>query len=545
MLWNENAERIINISRANIAGPLVNVTDETYPSWLKGLFSLMHTRFLRLGYKHPPLPPDMQRVLKLVDTAMQKVEGSRPLNVVIVGGSIAQGYHSCQDPFTHVLSQNWVGCKWPFQLQKLCDDFLGKGVVRVVNLAVGGTDTEFATPIIKYKLYNPDAYRFLLDQGPDIIINAYSTNDAAAKQNPANLTYDAEYHARQREVSQRFIRVCRDTGSCVEPPMVVYLDDYIGNRHDLILAENSNGRLTNEMSEWYGVMFISYATAVRRLVYANQQAGILSPLWRIPTKSGSRTIEVHFGLASHMALTWVVAYSFLSAAVDFCDDGYDDRRLSKLFPEHYPQDVLDLAERVIPPPLDGSTSLQTVSDKWLNRSMADLAKKALLCDDTETQREKCAVAFTTGLAGIFQDETSIQRFLRNFTQNSHGWEVESGTTNTFGYVATERNATTTFYRDPTPSAVRMVKLHYLRSYGAKWDDSRVNVTLRGYDEKRNRTILEKSFTLEGYHYSKTTAYGYGLDLSANETLPANIRIELTIRLISGTNFQLNGLLICE
>jgi hypothetical protein len=74
MLWNENAERIINISRANIAGPLVNVTDETYPSWLKGLFSLMHTRFLRLGYKHPPLPPDMQRVLKLVDTAMQKVE---------------------------------------------------------------------------------------------------------------------------------------------------------------------------------------------------------------------------------------------------------------------------------------------------------------------------------------------------------------------------------------------------------------------------------------------------------------------------------------
>jgi hypothetical protein len=27
------------------------------------------------------------------------------------------------------------------------------------------------------------------------------------------------------------------------------------------------------MSEWYGAMFISYASAVRRLVYANQQAG--------------------------------------------------------------------------------------------------------------------------------------------------------------------------------------------------------------------------------------------------------------------------------
>jgi lysophospholipase L1-like esterase len=105
---------------------------------------------------------------------------------------------------------------------------LGKGIVRVVNLAVGGTGTNLSTTIIKYKLY-PNTHPFLRDQGPDIIINAYSTNDAGGS-DKFNYTYDTASQAQKREIAQQFIRACRDAGPCIEPPMIVYLDDYLGNR---------------------------------------------------------------------------------------------------------------------------------------------------------------------------------------------------------------------------------------------------------------------------------------------------------------------------
>jgi hypothetical protein len=364
MLWKQQSKRIIQVTRTYIAGKVKNIEDASYPSWLGRFFAFMHTRFLRLGYKHPPLPSALKRVLEIVDAAMQKKDGSRPLNVVVVGGSIAQGRNSCNDPFQkNGLNETSYVCKWSFQIQNLCDNFLGKGIVRVVNLAVGGTGTNLSTTIIKYKLY-PNTHPFLRDQGPDIIINAYSTNDAGGS-DKFNYTYDTASQAQKREIAQQFIRACRDAGPCVEPPMIVYLDDYLGNRNNLILAENANGWLTQEMSEWYGAMFISYASAVRRLVYANQQAGILSSHWQTPFMNGTWPIEVHFGLSAHIALTWVMAFSFLSAAVDFCDDEYDDRTIAKLFPDHYPQVILDLAERVTPPPLNGNTQIQTVSDMWL------------------------------------------------------------------------------------------------------------------------------------------------------------------------------------
>ena len=548
-LWKQHADRIIQATRADIAGPLIHIPDVTYPSWLKGFFTFMHTRFLRLGYKHPPLPTAMKRVLEIVDAAMQKKEGSRPLNVVVVGGSVAQGRNSCNDPFQkNALNETSYGCKWSHQIQKLCDEFLGNGVVRVVNLAVGGTGTDLSTTIIKYKLY-PDTHQFLRDQGPDIIINAYSTNDAGGS-DKFNYTYHPESQAMKRETAQQFIRACQDAGPCVEPPMVVYLDDYLGNRNNLILAENSNGWLTQEMSEWYGAMFISYASAVRRLVYANQQAGILSSYWLSPSTNGTWPIEVHFGLTAHIALTWVTAFSFLSAAVDFCDDGYDDHMIAKVFPGHYPQARLNLAERVTPPPLNGNTQLKTVSKLWLKDARTVLVDKASKCNrnHNQTQPDPCAITFMAGPVGIIRNRKQLETFLEDFSMNSSGWIAEdsnkTGWKNKIGYVANMRHATTTFYRASTPSIVRTLKLYYLKSYGPKWQDSRAKVTFHGMDG--NSTLLEKSFTLEAFHDSETSvSYEYQLNLSPKQALPANTRVEVTIQLINGTSFKLLGLVICD
>jgi hypothetical protein len=108
-------------------------------------------------------------------------------------------------------------------------------------------------------------------------------------------------------------------------------------------------------------------------------------------------------------------------------------------------------------------------------------------------------------------------------------------------VGPTRSATLQLKR-MTPSEVRTLKVYYLKSYGEKWEDARARFAFRGLQGKK--TILEKTFTLEGFHDLNTSiAYQYQLDLGLNETLPANVRVELAIQLISGTSFKIVGLVI--
>ena len=317
----------------------------------------------------------------------------------------------------------------------------------------------------------------------------------------------------------------------------------MGNQHNLILGENSNGWLTQEMSDWYRAMFISYASVVRRLVYANQKETLLSAYWKWPSK------DVHFRMSAHMSLSWVAAFAVLSAAVDFCDDDYSDEALSRLFPEMFPQAIFDMVERVPPSKLNANTMIETVSGEWLEDTKADLAYKAKVCDRNETRVEPCAIAFIAGPMGTVRSKARLRRFLRSFAVNANGWKPEDsdqygGYSNKLGYVAFQANAATTLYRDSTPSEVRTLKVYYLKSYDEKWEDSRARFTFRGLQGEK--TILEKTFTLEGFHDSNTSiTYQYQLDLGLNETLPANVRVELAIQLISGTSFKIVGLVMCN
>lgn len=512
----------------------------------------MHTRFLRQGYRHPPLPAAMKEVLDIVDTRLRDRQKSEPLNIVVVGGSVTYGRGSCVDPFKkQKLNSLDINCNWPSRLQKLFDEFLGVGTVRVTNLAVGGTSTSLSTTIIKYKLY-PDDTRFLRKHGPDIIINAYSTNDALPL--GSNHTYDAHYHWQQREAAQNFIRAAHASRPCSNLPLVMYVDDYLGNQHNLILGEQSNQRLTQEMAEWYGSMYISYAAAVRRLVYANQQETLLSAYWPWWSKQNSKRprIQVHIQLSGHMALLWVVAFSMLTAVVDYCDDDYDDQAASQLFPDMFPQVVMDLVERVPPPLLNANTTLERVSDKWLAASEANT--EANVCgavqeeEDAAKKTNPCVLAFICGPMGTIRSSGVMKIFLNRTSTRTKGWKIDDdadsgGWSNKLGYIATRHNATTTFYKDPTDTTVQSLKIFYLRSYGAKWAKSKAKFTLRGIHEKKK--VYEKSFTLEGSHNSNTSiAYPYELDLGKN-TLPKGIRVELTVTVIGGTTFKLIGMVMCN
>ena len=549
-LWRQHSQRIIKATQANITGYFQTTTtseEDDYPFWIHNLFTLLHTRFLRLGYRNPPRPTAMKQVVTIINHAMQNKTGSRPLNVVIVGGSVTQGRGSCIDTISKGGNPNKsYACNWPFQLQKICDEFFGNGIIRIVNLSVGGTGTSLSTTIVKYKLYS---HKFLQDQGPDIIINAYSTNDSLPPWGEANNhTYNHIFHKARRETAQAFIRACQDSYPCSHLPLVVYLDDYIGNQHNLILGENSNGWLAHEMAEWYGAMFISFAGTVRRLVYTNQQETVFSASW---PWNGKNSVEVHFGLSSHIAIAWVVAFSFLSAAVDFCGDDYDAQQFENLFPEHFPPIALEMLENFSPPLLNADTSIQNVSDQWLEQRNADLARQAVECSANHTFSEVCAIAFVAGPFGTVRNARDLNYFLAQFSENSRGWIAEEsmsdgGWTFKLGYVANEENATTTLYRDSSPAPIRAIQVHFLKSYGPKWQDSKARFTFRGIQS--GGITLQKTFDLEGYHESNTSVtYEHSLVLNAEEQelLPVGVRVEMTIQLISGSSFKIVSLVVCN
>jgi hypothetical protein len=546
MLWKSQRDRIIKASRNGIAGE--ELKDQSYPPWLEGLFSLLHTRFLRKGYKQAPLPSAMKQVLEIVDAAMQKK--GRPLSVIVMGGSVTFGRGSCYDPFKkHAVKSNSIKCSWPLALQRLVDEFLGPNVVRIENLAVGGTSTELSTTIVKYKLY-PENIGMLKKYDPDIIINAYSTNDSLPPS--GNATYDMQYQLEKRENAQNFIQACQASRPCSDLPMVMYVDDYVGNQHNLILGENTNGWKTQEITEWYGAMFVSYATAVRRIVYANQQETLLSGYWPWwSDRLDPPRIQVHFPLSAHIALSWVVAYAVLSSIVEFCDDAYSDTHVAKQFPDFYPQIIMDMVERVAPPPLNADTKIETISADWLEKIATDTDKRDAMCGKkhaNSTLREQpCDIAFICGPMGTVRSTSGLAQFLKYFVTGEVGWKIDSqvkdGWQNKLGYVAVAKNATTTFYKAKTTNKVRAIKVYYLKSYGEKWEGSRARFTLRGL--KNQKKILEKTFTLEAWHNSNTSiAYQHELDLGM-ETLSPDVRVELTAQLISGASFKIIGLVMCS
>jgi hypothetical protein len=104
----------------------------------------------------------------------------------------------------------------------------GNEVVKVTNLAFGGTGSNVGTRMVKYWMF-PEALK--KSNGPDVIINSYSTNDGIVAK-----TFDD-----MRDKHQTFIRAALESKACDTPPLVISVDDYLGN------AKGARDHLSEEL----------------------------------------------------------------------------------------------------------------------------------------------------------------------------------------------------------------------------------------------------------------------------------------------------------
>ena len=645
--------------------------------------------------------PSLERVYSILEARLnyiiqqqyQKPQLSTPhpppLKILVFGGSIVEGV-GC-DEWSRVdlkVTKNSTSraaagaseqtktlrtCSWPYRLEsflnKIVHQLIGAApgggsptvrlppLVQVHNLAVGGTNSDAALPVLRYWLTGDSSV--FEPYGADIVINSYSANDnlPPAFHATKNTTVDHFHAKRVYKRNQDFLdaaiafaqspsvagvaaatrakAIPCDAGAISQTqqadvasiatktyPIVLYVDDYIGNQQESIIGEGTLQEVMTLLIHEYQYLglvgYVSPANMVREYVLANTSETVLSPKW--VDKRGDYAINVHFGLSTHVYIVWTVSYALLKMTLDFCDDDHGARTLqqrallrrlscaSNTSPmtspeEHQQRRRLRNSMRRVKhvqstPPSVSQAALSTVSE-WWNRSNAD-AMAGMMKQDVcagehnnvgiwaASSHNPCVFAFLAAPLGTHQQEAKLHQYLQRFIIPSNaggvvgGWQPKNnfrhgGFQNKLGFVASKPNATVTLALQHIEKPVRVLTIHYLKSYGPNWNDAKTRFTLEVF-YKQSKTYT-KEFILEGFHAQNTSiSYGFRLDLNqdsqeqffaekkgaaaaaASDSLPAatstssnkdreiapiGSSIRFRMDLISGRNFKINAMLFCS
>lgn len=494
--WTQHVTTILAASQNS------NDPQFLHKEWMSDLLATLTPEMLQKGVRSRPSAASIQKLFRLVHQRFLNPNATKPIQVVVLGGSVTRG-HGCGKLPAPVEGYKAKGeslevCAWSHRLQVLINDLAGVELVRISNLAVGGTSLEVAIPIVKYLLYPTE----LLPGGPDVIITAYHTNEQYVA-NHWDTTRSVDYADAERERFQEFIQSVYHSHTCDNPPMLFFLDDYLGNFQYRIMGETQVTKLVTELAEWYGdIMHVSYADVVRRSVYADVDRALFSGSW--PIVKGVPREDVHFGMGGHMSIAWVFLYSLVDSFASFCQN--------EAFFEEIPEvqrhslineDTWKRMYEVHPPPLTKETTLMDITRDWKQLESDSKANREASCADRDAQKDApCVFAFIAGPAGTVRNTRHMRNYINPFARERIGWQpVEDygagGFAKKLGFVATQPEATFTLQLEKVTKEVRVINLHSLKSYGEKWANStaRFTVTVENPGEEARTEF----FDVEGFH----------------------------------------------
>lgn len=532
-----------------------------FPSW-ETVRSLLNRLSQRMGETSASLSLESSPLLKMVVLGGSIVEGTGCMRSPVPGGSGQMDFESLQE------------CAWPFRLEHALNFFLSQwfptqptGRIHVHNVAAGGTNSEAAIPILRYWLspvFHPD--------GADIVLNAYSANDnlPPAFHATTNTTIDSYHLARILKRNLEFIQASRDIKNHQDPchdvphPMILYVNDYLGNQQESIVGDGQLDQAIQWLADVEATMgYVSISHSVRRWVWADTSEDFFSAPWA--DRKGRPTINVHYGMGGHVTTTIAILYYFLRLIVDFCEDeDHENDIFSSLSSSRADGSTLRLEDYI---QIDIPTK-QWIQDhqppfirpnltQWNwehNQSTADSSTSKQKCDNPSALPPRpltsspCPFAFLAAPLGTHQRQDLLAEFLKPFTIEQDGWMVQNdfrqgGFQNKLGLVATRPGATMTLRINPPSSTmIRYVTIHYLKSYGDAWRDSRV--------EFRTQIILDDNvihqdiWTLEGFH-EQSVSISYVSRSQLTQSIPRNASFHLQMRLVTGQTFKINALMFCS
>ena len=247
-----------------------------------------------------------------------------PIRIAVMGGSVTLGVQ-CKTGIPGHGDKDYRYCAWPNRLQHLINQWFGGiEVVQVFNEAVGGTNSNIGTTMLRYQLISSVVQA-------DIIIHAYSTNDVSQ----GNHTFS---------MLQNFVRQALEPTthhSCTRrhlyengyenqngmdelpprfksfPPLLLHIHDVVTTLYERVIGEPSLSQVVETLANYYGFVSMSYTDMVRDWVYGDPKESWFSPN-QFP-KGSTYVYDIHPGQVAHMTMSWMVAFNLLNLATTYCD----------------------------------------------------------------------------------------------------------------------------------------------------------------------------------------------------------------------------------
>lgn len=523
---------------------------------------------LRLGVKtHPRAWKSLEAVLLKAERRIKylqakpkgSIEEVPPVNIVVFGGSVVMGIN-CK---TGMGKYQLYECSWVKRLHLLINQLVKLDIVNVHNMAIGGSNTGNAKVFLDYEILPETVLT------PDIVINGYSTNDmhssSVKEAARTNKTLEDSIFEKAQGFVRHVLRMCSSSegkGDEITPPLLIWLDDYIGNEQRQIVKTSAVSRAIHVLSNYYGFGFVSYADTVRDLVYASTNETFFSPQgWYKRGLNRFMTREVHPGRTMHIATSYVMSYYFLEQVTNFCQmrQVWNMTRDPISNAHHYDQsDHQDLPAlkgiegfsnrrsvpipKGLPPVLNDTLLLNHVTKRWHAQSEEELAKREP-CSTRHEKGKRCVFSWLTAITvGIKTAEDIEKHFTPYWNKGKSSWEVIDDSPKKNGKLGLkpkkENDVGAILELDFTSvdAEVQDVAIFYLKSYGEKWEDSTASV----YVESKDNQILG-ALSMEGFH-DKNTSEMYEDVLRLPEPTK---NVKVIFNVTHGPTFKILGIAVCR
>jgi hypothetical protein len=527
-LWTQHQETILQ------ATALL----ETHLPWMRRLFVTLTPDILEQGLAVLPW-------LDRLRTTFTPLRRNETLRVAVMGGSVAEG-RGCEvlpraelSQYRNATKVDSRHCTWVHRLQLLADAF--DVPIQIFNLATGGTNSFLALPVLEYQLYHSEILKEM--GGPHVVVNAYAPNDALYSWswdtaiNNATANYDHSHETWQ--AASQFVSAA--ASSCQQQPLIMFVNDYYGNHHDRLLAEDIRHDAVRQVAQESGHMYVSPASALRPFVYGNTRETLFSPPWWTRKQKGKpleRKRDAHFGMPGHIAVTWIVAYSLLRVALEYCEHERHERETMRKTTTSKDKNVTPIMNTPLPLPTPWSTTFV----EWQER----LQQRKLPVQQC-SKNGPCLFAFVANPAGTHRLRGKLANYIASYEVSNTGWHAEddirNGWQNKLGLCAHSVGAELVLEFRNITQPVKTISLHSMKSYGPAWENSvaQFNVTIR----HSSAIVYDTAFEITGFHNQTTSlTYPYQLELPAGAA-KLGTDLEIRMRLVQGSNFKITSLLLCD
>ena len=529
---------------------------------------------LKRSLTHPMQFRQSQELLEIIHRRLQG--DVRPVRIVTSGGSAVEGRDAGYQHWTRPPRRfNFRPGAWPSMWENLLnrawplEDTTGEepresnnsdtaapvNWVEVANMASAAARSTTGALMLRSSFW-PSEWG---PTGPDLVVGAHAVNDFIGLNREADLMkHTTQVYMEDLLQSANKVRPCYNETSL---PAILLLDDYIGGSGIEDVQENpytisSYHRLVAQLSGWYQVGAVSYANVVRHLVTTVQPP--VNEYGDNPFTHDKMT--VHPGAVVHATMPVVLTYYLLSnlwrscMEEPFMTDSNNSNRSTNTGDRAENTEFREEFEiKAIPELVDRRGLNNTRKDGLLaiwRANQNDLDEKCRAMASIDANLFPCTYSWVTmknplGIKTTKQLDAEMAKIL---VDEVDGWQTE-GYRNKRprpGWIATKAKAYFHIEVTATTVPIKYMTMMSMRSYGEKWANATVKVTLEVVRKGENSSsaINATPHFVSGYHSELTSILVPHTFEVPNGGAKIGDKVRTNFVLVGGTTFRIQGLLYC-